>query len=186
MPQGLGFRTTEQVWAEMVEVGPWDGELASSTSGPTATCPATLASTARPRLTPVSCWLVEQLLDNGRMQDGDEAMRRTARKPVLLVGAATLDSHGLAVGDLVTLSGPRGSVDLPVGLGDLAEGTVWAPATSPGLPVRILVGPRASRSRCRSSPASGPVPRMEGRHERADHPDARGNSRSSARTPSGW
>ena len=29
----------------------------------------------------------KQLLDDGRMQDGDDAMRRTARKPVVLVGA---------------------------------------------------------------------------------------------------
>ena len=79
------------------------------------------------------------------MQDGDEAMRQTARKPVLVVGTADAGrTTALAVGDLVTLSGPRGSVDLPVALGDLAEGTVWAPATSPGLPVRSLVGPAGS------------------------------------------
>src|SRR6185312_3682819 len=86
----------------------------------------------------------KQLLDEGRMQDGDEEMRRTARQPVVLVGQETLDSHGLAVGDVVTLSGPDGSVDLPVALGDLAEGTVWAPASSPGLSVRRLVGPAGS------------------------------------------
>ena len=86
----------------------------------------------------------KQLLDDGRMQDGDEAMRQTARKPVVLVGRETLESHGLEVGDLVTLSGPRGSVDLPVALGDLAPGTVWAPATAPGLAVRRLVGPAGS------------------------------------------
>ena len=27
---GLGFRTPEQVWAEMTEVGPWDGERGTS------------------------------------------------------------------------------------------------------------------------------------------------------------
>ena len=29
LPQGLGWRTTEQVWAEMTQVGPWDGERVS-------------------------------------------------------------------------------------------------------------------------------------------------------------
>jgi NADH-quinone oxidoreductase subunit G len=141
LPQGLGFRTSEQVWAEMTEVGPWDGARAifdHDVSDPGVT----LASDRGEGELILASW--KQLLDDGRMQDGDEAMRRTARKPVLLVGRATLDDHGLEVGDLVSLSGPRGSVDLPVALGDLAEGTVWAPATSPGLPVRTLVGPAGS------------------------------------------
>ena len=161
LPQGLGFRTSEQVWREMTEVGPWDGErvafdawtdhdvsdpgvtLASDrgvSTGSTGGGSAGFDSGGSDLV--LASW--KQLLDDGRMQDGDEAMRRTARKPVLMVGRDTLDAHGLAVGDLVTLSGPRGSVDLPVALGDLAEGTVWAPATSPGLPVRTLVGPAGS------------------------------------------
>ena len=78
------------------------------------------------------------------MQDGDDAMRATARKPVLRVGAATLEALGVAVGDRVTLTGPLGSVDLPIGVGDLAEGTVWAPASAPGASVRHLVGPAGS------------------------------------------
>ncbi len=75
------------------------------------------------------------------MQDGDEAMRATARKPVVLVGPATLTDLGVAAGDLVTLTGPLGSLELPVGVADLAEGTVWAPASAPGASVRHLVGP---------------------------------------------
>ena len=86
----------------------------------------------------------KQLLDDGRMQDGDEAMRRTARKPVVLVGAATLAQLGVGVGDTVTLTGPLGSLDLPIALGDLAESTVWAPASSPGASVRHGVGPAGS------------------------------------------
>ena len=78
------------------------------------------------------------------MQDGDEAMRRTARKPVLLVGRATLEALGAVVGDDVTLTGPLGSVRLPIGVADLADGTVWAPASSPGTSVRHLVGPAGS------------------------------------------
>ena len=130
----------EQVWQEMTEVGPWDGERRRRCR-PRRVRPGRHARPTDAGLV-LASW--KQLLDDGRMQDGDEAMRRTARKPVLVVGADTLDAHGLTVGDLVTLSGPRGSVDLPVALGDLAEGTVWAPATSPGLPVRSLVGPAGS------------------------------------------
>ena len=72
---------------------------------------------------------------------------RTARKPVVLVGPATLDALGATVGDVVTLTGPLGSVDLPVGVGDLAEGTVWAPASAPGPPCDTSSALPAARSR---------------------------------------
>jgi NADH-quinone oxidoreductase subunit G len=68
-------------------------------------------------------------------------MRRTARKPVVLVSPSTLADLDVAAGDLVTLSGPLGSMALPVGVADLAAGTVWAPASAPGASVRHLVGP---------------------------------------------
>ena len=86
----------------------------------------------------------KQSLDDGRMQDGDDAMRRTARKPVVLVGPATLAALGATAGDAVTLTGPLGSLDLPIGVADLAEGTVWAPASAPGSSVRHRVGPAGS------------------------------------------
>jgi NADH-quinone oxidoreductase subunit G len=138
----LGWRTPEQVWDEMVQVGPWDGERAASP----ASTERTIAASKVPRdLGTTGAGLVlaswKQLIDDGRMQDGDEAMRATARKPVVLVGSATLADLGASVGDVVTLTGPLGSVDLPIGVADLAEGTVWAPASAPGASVRHLVGP---------------------------------------------
>jgi NADH-quinone oxidoreductase subunit G len=78
------------------------------------------------------------------MQDGDDAMRRTARKPVVLVGPATLAALGATAGEVVTLTGPLGSLDLPIGVADLAEGTVWAPASAPGASVRHRVGAAGS------------------------------------------
>jgi NADH-quinone oxidoreductase subunit G len=83
------------------------------------------------------------------MQDGDDHYRATARRPVLLVNQATFD--GLAAsggisdeGDLVTLTGPLGSLELPVGVADLVDGVVWAPASAPGFSVRHLVGAAGS------------------------------------------
>jgi NADH-quinone oxidoreductase subunit G len=139
METPLGFRTSEQVWAEMAQVGPWDGERARMTSGFETVADAPSSTTEELVL---ASW--KQSLDDGRMQDGDEAMRRTARKPVLLVGRATLEALGAVVGDDVTLTGPLGSVRLPIGVADLADGTVWAPASSPGASVRHLVGPAGS------------------------------------------
>ncbi len=138
----LGFRTPEQVWAEMTQVGPWDGERPTSV-GPVETTQVSTSSTVggEGALT-LASW--KQLIDDGRMQDGDEELRQTARKPVVLVGAATLAALGATPGERVTLTGPLGSLDLPIGVADLAEGTVWAPASAPGASVRHLVGPAGS------------------------------------------
>jgi NADH-quinone oxidoreductase subunit G len=138
----LGWRTTEQVWSEMIQVGPWDGERLAPVAGfdqPVVEERGTSVSKPQPGELVLASW--KQLIDDGRMQDGDEDFRATARKPVVLVGATTLADLGVTVGDVVTLSGPRGSVDLPIGVADLAEGTVWAPASAPGASVRHLVGP---------------------------------------------
>jgi NADH-quinone oxidoreductase subunit G len=131
----LGWRTTEQVWTEMTQVGPWDGArvvLEHDVSDPGVTLVESGTLT-------LASW--KQLIDDGRMQDGADDMRRTARKPVVLVGAATLAELGATVGDLVTLTGPYGSLRLPIAVADLADGTVWAPASAPGASVRHLVGP---------------------------------------------
>ena len=137
----LGWRTPEQVWDEMVQVGPWDGERASISGFDQPVVEERATSDSKPLSGELVLASWKQLIDDGRMQDGDEAMRATARKPVVLVGSDILAELGATVGDVVTLSGPLGSVDLPIGVADLAEGTVWAPASAPGASVRHLVGP---------------------------------------------
>ncbi|GAB3660948.1 NADH-quinone oxidoreductase subunit G [Nocardioides korecus] len=137
--QGLGFRTADEVWDEMGQVGPWDGERSLVSDPVVADQPHRTELGEDDDELVLASW--KQLLDDGRMQDGDDNLRLTARRPVLHVGAATLERLGARVGDTVTLAGPLGSVDLPIAVGDLAPGTVWAPASAPGLPVRRLVGP---------------------------------------------
>ncbi|MCW2764975.1 MAG: dehydrogenase subunit [Nocardioides sp.] len=119
----LGFRTVAEARAQMTEMGPWDGERASldpvvptgSTDGGAG---AGLA---------LATW--KQLLDNGSMQDGDEYLRATSRKPVARVARAVYD----AVGPIVTITGDRGSVTLPAEVAeDLVAGAVWVPANSFG------------------------------------------------------
>ena len=67
-----------------------------------------------------------------------------AERDRLGVEGVRLEQLGARTGDLVTLSGPLGAIDLPIGVADLAPGTVWAPASTPGAPVRHLVGPAGS------------------------------------------
>jgi NADH-quinone oxidoreductase subunit G len=79
----------------------------------------------------LSTW--KQLIDDGRMLDGEEFLEATGRRPVALVSAPTLARLGVMEGDRVTLSGPHGSTDLPVLVADLPDGVVWAPASSRGV-----------------------------------------------------
>ena len=78
---GLGFRTVEQARAEMRELGPWDGERGRATRRPP---PRRRRPTAGCVL---STW--QQLIDDGRMHDGDDYLKATART----AGRAGLRRH---------------------------------------------------------------------------------------------
>jgi len=139
MGRSIGIRTPEQAFADMTNLGPWDGvrpEFEGENAGPSMPAAAggglVLAS-----------W--KQSLDDGRMQDGEKYLRETARKPVVLAARPLLEGLGVAAGDEVVLTGPRGSLSLPIGVADLADGVVWAPATAPGASVRDHVGPAGSQ-----------------------------------------
>jgi NADH-quinone oxidoreductase subunit G len=127
MGSSLGFRTVEAARRELGEFGSWDGARAAA---PTATASAPAAGDGLVLAT----W--KQLIDDGAMQDGDEALRSTARRRVALVSASTLDSLGFAEGQTVRLTTAAGAVTLPVAVGDVVDGVVWTPTNSAGVNVR--------------------------------------------------
>ncbi|HEX2895387.1 MAG TPA: NADH-quinone oxidoreductase subunit G [Marmoricola sp.] len=131
----IGIRSPEQAAAELQQLGPWEGARAGFESREVPPRPSVDGLV-------LASW--KQLIDDGRMQDGDDHYRATARRPVVLVNRATFESLGVEEGDLVTLTGPLGSLNLPVQVADLADGVVWAPASAPGASVRHLVGPAGS------------------------------------------
>jgi NADH-quinone oxidoreductase subunit G len=117
----LGFRTSAEAHARMVEMGPWDGDRAALPEAP-----ATTTDPADGELA-LATWKL--MLDNGSMQDGEKYLRATARQPVCRVSPTAAD----ALGSMVTLTGDRGSITLPVeATADLADDTVWVPANSTG------------------------------------------------------
>jgi NADH-quinone oxidoreductase subunit G len=119
----LGFRTSAEAHARMVEMGPWDGDRASLPESPAA------SSISGPADGEVALSTWKLMLDNGSLQDGEKYLRATARQPVCRVSAGA----ARALGDLVTLEGDRGSLTLPVEVThDLADDVVWVPANSTG------------------------------------------------------
>ncbi|HSE70242.1 MAG TPA: NADH-quinone oxidoreductase subunit G [Nocardioidaceae bacterium] len=128
MGTGLGFRTVEQARAEMTELGPWDGERSAA---PSVSAAEAAQRHEDPAHAVLATW--KQLLDDGRMLDGDEYLKATARRAVALVSERTLRGLGVHAGQLVTIASERGSVELPVGAADLPDGVVWAPSSSEGV-----------------------------------------------------
>jgi NADH-quinone oxidoreductase subunit G len=122
----LGFKTVEGARAEMQEVGAWDGDRAPFD----AAAFAAREPAPEPADGSVTLATWKLLLDDGRMLDGDDYLKATARAPVALVSPGTFDRLGLAAGELVEVSGDRGSTTLPVAVADLPDGVVWTPTTS--------------------------------------------------------
>ncbi|HEX9039553.1 MAG TPA: NADH-quinone oxidoreductase subunit G [Trebonia sp.] len=81
-----------------------------------------------------------QLLDAGRLQDGEPYLAGTARPAVARVSPGTAAAAGLADGDKVTVATAAGSVTVPLEVTDMADSTVWLPANSPGSAVRADLG----------------------------------------------
>ena len=165
----FGIRTTDQARAEMESFGPWEGERVPFAGTPASPNHPGLAGSALPpdpstvdawapatgrSLTPghyvLATW--KQLIDDGRMLDGDEYLKATARRPVLLVSASTLGHLGVHEGQLVTVATDRGSVELPVAVADLPDHVAWAPTSSGGVSLGRELG----------VVASGAVVRLEG------------------------
>ena len=74
----------------------------------------------------LSTW--RQLLDSGRMQDGEPSLAGTARPVVARMSAPTAAEAGVADGDKVTVATDRGSVTVPVEVVPMADHVVWLPA----------------------------------------------------------
>ena len=80
------------------------------------------------------------LLDAGRMQDGEPNLAGTARAAVARMSAATAAQAGTAAGGKVSVSTERGSVTVVVEIADLPDRVVWLPANSVGCAVRRDLG----------------------------------------------
>ncbi|HSO70375.1 MAG TPA: NADH-quinone oxidoreductase subunit G, partial [Arachnia sp.] len=131
----LGFRASKQAYADMVELGTWEGQPAMAPITPAATPSATGLLLAGWR----------ELLDASQGNDFELALRATARPSVARVSAATAERLG--VGEVATVEAGGVSVVLPVEVTpDMVDDVVWVPLNpnsaerlpvTPGAPVRV-------------------------------------------------
>jgi NADH-quinone oxidoreductase subunit G len=80
------------------------------------------------------------LLDAGRMQDGEPNLAGTARAAVAVMSAATAEQVGVGDGGKVTVATERGAITVPAQVADMPDRVVWLPTNSAGCAVRAALG----------------------------------------------
>ncbi|MEY9962170.1 NADH-quinone oxidoreductase subunit G [Streptacidiphilus sp. MAP12-16] len=133
MGSALGLPDVTTARRELDALGAWRGERVEA--------PAELA---RPLPRPAAGEAVlggwRQLLDNGSLQQGDTALAGTRHPAVARLSPATAAEVGVAEGATLSVSGPGGSVTLPLAITpELPDRVVWIPLNStPGGAHRAL------------------------------------------------
>ncbi|MFB0629273.1 NADH-quinone oxidoreductase subunit G [Streptomyces sp. AB3(2024)] len=120
---------------ELERLGPWEGELAAEQSTATEPPPrpgAGEAVLAGHRL----------LLDRGLLQEGDDALAGTRHEANARLSAATAAETGVKDGDVLAVTGPAGSVELPLKVTEMPDRVVWLPLNSTGRGVLADTGAR--------------------------------------------
>ncbi|MGH3266539.1 MAG: molybdopterin dinucleotide binding domain-containing protein, partial [Trebonia sp.] len=129
----LGLPDAAAARAELAALGPWQGARPAAPAVLSGSDTALSASEIR-----LATWA--QLIDRGRMLDGEPYLAGTARPTVAKASAATAAAAGVADGDKVTVATAAGSVTVPLEVRDMADGVVWLPTNSSGAAVRMDLG----------------------------------------------
>ncbi|MEW2547627.1 NADH-quinone oxidoreductase subunit G [Streptomyces sp. NPDC047002] len=107
------------------------------------------------------------LLDRGVLQEGDEALAGTRHAAVARLSPATAAEAGVAPGAPLAVTGPGGTVTLPLDVTPgLPDRVVWLPLNStrettgalPGTPVAIAAGPPDGGRGAAAGPESSETP----------------------------
>ena len=131
-PAALG-----SILAERTETVPYRTEVRAARRGDrSAFEPVSAPAPVRPAAGQAVLATWSQLLDAGRLQDGEPFLAGTARTAVARVSAATAEALGVSAGAAVTVSTDRGALTAPVLVTEMPDGVVWLPTNAAGLPVR--------------------------------------------------
>ncbi|MFH8366319.1 NADH-quinone oxidoreductase subunit G [Streptomyces sp. NPDC018031] len=120
----LGLPDAAAVHRELTRLGPWTGPR-----------PAGPAAVGQPLPRPQQGEAVlaghRLLLDQGRLQQGDDALAGTRHAAVARLSATTAAETGVRDGDPLAVTGPAGSVVLPLCVTPMPDRVVWLPLNSP-------------------------------------------------------
>lgn len=143
MDSHLGLPDLRAARRELDALGGWDRHSADAVPGARSSAP--LDTTPQPRPAAGEAVLAGHrlLLDQGRLQDGDEALAGTRHAAVARLSAATAAEAGVAEGESLEVSGPHGSLTLPLAVtAAMPDRVVWLPLNSTGGGVASDTGAR--------------------------------------------
>jgi NADH-quinone oxidoreductase subunit G len=144
----LGLPDAAAARAELTELGGWRGARPL----PPAVIPGGYGGMESPHTrggpggsspqdgTAVRLATWHQLLDAGRMQDGEPYLAGTARPVVARVSPATAAAAGVSDGEKATITTTVGALTIPVEVTPMADNVVWLPTASAGSAVRTDLG----------------------------------------------
>ncbi|MEY9850047.1 NADH-quinone oxidoreductase subunit G [Streptacidiphilus sp. MAP5-3] len=134
MDKHLGLPDLTAARRELDALGPWRGERADAPVELARPLPRPSAGEAV-----LAGW--RQLLDNGVLQQGDTALAGTRHPAVARLSPATAAEVGVADGAPLTVTGPAGSVTLPLAItAELPDRVVWLPLNSAGTSAARALG----------------------------------------------
>jgi NADH-quinone oxidoreductase subunit G len=128
----LGLPGVQAARRELAALGTWRGPRAAPPLGGTAIRPEPGLLAAGEAM--LATW--SELLDAGRMQDGEPYLAGTARPALARMSAATAAEAGTSDGGKVAVATAAGSVTVGVQVADMPDRVVWLPANSPGCAAR--------------------------------------------------
>ena len=124
MGSELGFRTAKDAYADLTELGAWEGDRPAAPSAQVAAAQDGLV---------MAGW--RELLDASQGNDYELALRATARPALARVSPATAERLGLS--EVITVEVGGVSQVLPVGtVADMVDDVVWVPL-NPGNTERL-------------------------------------------------
>ena len=129
----LGLPDAAAARRELAGLGRWQGPRPLAPGLPTA-----FRRAPGPGQALLATW--HQLLDAGRMQDGEPFLAGTARPPRARLSAATAREVGVDDGDKITVTTEYGAITLPAEVTAMPDRVVWLPANSAGCAVRRELG----------------------------------------------
>ena len=129
----LGTQSVDGVRAELSRLRPWTGRKLATPTADSRPVPS-----LAPGQAVLATW--HQLLDAGRMQDGEPYLAGTAPLAVVRLSEATAGLLDVVDGMAVTVSTARGSITLPAQITPMVDHVVWLPTNSAGSRVRATLG----------------------------------------------
>ncbi|MEO9140196.1 MAG: NADH-quinone oxidoreductase subunit G [Jatrophihabitans sp.] len=132
MDVDLGLATVGRARAELDRLG----VVTRRAAGPTVKGDALAPPAAGQAI--LATW--HEVIDAGRMQDGDEHLAGTAKPVYARISAATAAEVGIVDGELLSVSTDRGAVVVPSRVEVMPDRVVWLPTNARECAVRPILG----------------------------------------------